>query len=199
MTGTVVAHGTQLTQLSAWVGVESASPEGTRWELVITCRSIRVPQLTIPGVYTLGGATLVTGDQIAEALAAVLTRVTPIAQHLTGVTPWQNTPLAQAVGNQVRVRWVKESAALTDIIAALAGIGTGIAAVVFADVGAIPAAALGALVALGVAAVMQVWQLVRYAVQHPGQVALGGLSLVLPVVIAAAAVVAVIEVWEGSA
>jgi hypothetical protein len=183
MSGQRVAGGTGLNGLGNWVGWERQQPEGTRIELVLTFGAIRTPAINW-GPLNIPSGQIVTGDQLAAACAAVLNAIEEHTQVLTGLTRWPNTPFAQAVGAQCRIRWVKMAPGLGAILDVLGGLATFVAGLTLTDIGIVPLAALAVLVAIGLAVLVNAWQLVAYVVHHPGAVVaplalLGGGALIV--------------------
>lgn len=154
--------------------LEAAQPAGTRMDWALQCGAVTVPAVHFLGA-TLGGNTLVSSTAIAGTTANLINqaqataRQVPAFAGIAGIPAWPGQPLAQAQGGAVHVRWVTDAPWSAGIVAALGGLATALVAGGVFDVAALPAAALGALVAVGIYAVVRNWQFIQYAVQHPVQ------------------------------
>jgi len=196
MAGQRVAGGVGLHGLADWVAWEQRQPEGTQLELDLTFGAVRTPAIRWGPIQVPSGQ-IVSGPQLATACAAVLNWIATHTQALTGLTPWPQTPFAQAVGSQCRLRWVKAAPGLGAILGVLGGLATLVAGLTLADLGAVSALAVAVLVGIGLDLLVNGWQLVVYVVQHPGAV-VAPLALVGGGVLVALGLWAVITGGRGS-
>lgn len=146
-------------QARALAKYEHTQAKGTPLDLQLTCRSV-----------TVAGHGLVAGHQVAGALAALINRARSLTQHfpqIAHIPTWPGKPLAEAEGATVHIRWVTDAPWVGPVLAVLGGLTAAIGLGVFADVGLLTAAVIGAFVALGIYLLVDHWQFVKAVVTHP--------------------------------
>lgn len=141
----VLASGSGAPSAGVITAHEQAQPEQTEMELNITLGNPRVL-----------GVSVNIGNAVAAGAAAALNA----AESLAHVPRWgAKTPLAEAQGPVLRIRWVKAAVSGGLILGALAGLGS-LAAMVAAGWVELPAAIAVAAGGVAVIALAANWQLV---------------------------------------
>lgn len=190
---------------SATVGqmgqAEATLPEGAQVEWTWTLASVPiVTTLALPFANLFGAPRVVAlGDQVAQGLADIINALGQSGRPFAGMKRWPGQPLASANGSTLTIRWVKESIWTPTVFAVLGG-GAALAADFFVGPSLVVALAIGAIVAVGIYAVMTGWKFIASWVEHlasPGS-GVAGTSILEDVALGGAALLALVLIARGA-